>query len=332
MSQLSNYFATGIYDATANGKDLGLQANFMEIWSPVIQTSFEIMNKMEGLYQKKNISNGNSLKVPVLAEGTVAFVQTGGEIPEEDVESGSVNVFITDALTGSVTINDDDKAAISYSFIETKVKNVAKQMARLHQTQVCLYMTKAARGERNSGDINVVEGATANTPIEISGYNAMTISNKGVALAGALYKAAEMLDFKDVKEDRYFVCDPSVYYALANNLDAINKFYGGQGSFAEGTIVKVAGINIHKTNFYGKNPVDGKGNTVDTAENFGVAGTDKSLGVVITDEAVVNVELLGLKIEELRMPNKRKTVQYLSKAVGYGVLRNDVAIEIKEAV
>ena len=332
MAQLTSYFENGTYDGGATSKELGLQGNFDEIWYPVLQTTFEEMNTLEGLYVKKNISNGTSLKVPVIDEGSVSFTKTGGTIPEEDIQHGSVNILINDALTGSVSLYDDDKAAINYSFIETKVKNVAKQMAKFHTREIAANLLNAARGIRNSGDVNVGVVTNANPAIEIAGWSGLTPAEKGVALATSLFKAAETLDLKDVKEDgRYFICNPSTYYLLFNNLDAINKLYGTSGSYADGKILRIAGIDIIKSNAYGQNPTDKNGDYF-TNVDYGTEGTDLSMGVVTTNEAVAQVELLSMKVEQFRKPAQRKTVWYMSKVVGYGILRNDVAVEIKQAV
>ena len=332
MSQLTSYFANGVYDTGTTSEELGLQDNFDEIWSPVLMTTFEEMNKLEGLYVKKQLNNGVSLKVPVIEEGTVSFIKTGGTIPEEDVQHGSVLISIDDALTGSVSLFDDDKAAISYSFLETKVKNVAKKMAKLHTREIAANLVKAARGERNGGDTNVGVVTNANTAIEIDGYAGLTLQERAVGIVASVAKAAEALDLKDVKEDgRYFICNPTTYWLLFNNLDVLNSLYGTSASLENGKIKGFYGIEIIKSNAYGQNPSDKDGNYF-TNVDYGTDGVDLSMGVVTTNEAVAQVELLSTKVEEDRKPAQRKTVWYMSKVCGYGILRNDVAVEIKQAV
>lgn len=332
MALQDNYFNTGNYDSdVTTGRDLGLQDNFDEIWFPVIQSVFEEEDTLAPVYTKRTIGTGSSLKVPVMGEASVSFIPAGGETPEEDINHGSVIIQVTNRLSGSVSITDEDKMTISYEYLSTKVKNVAIQMAKLHNSSITANLVLAARGTRNAGDTNVVAGNTANPTLTIAGWASLTSEEKAKALYAQLLKANEILDINDVKMERYFVCNPSIYWILFNNLDTLNRDFGGVGSISEGNLPKIAGITIIKSNAYGRNPTDLNGDYFYTVD-YGNSGIDLSFGVVTTDEAVVCVEKMNLTTEKDRIPSKQKDIYYMNKIAGYGILRNDVAVEITEAV
>jgi hypothetical protein len=51
------------------------------------------------------------------------------------------------------------------------------------------------------------------------------------------------------EDDRYLYLKPAQYYLLINSGSrAINRDYAGDGSFADGTIFRIAGMKIVKTN------------------------------------------------------------------------------------
>ena len=49
-------------------------------------------------------------------------------------------------------------------------------------------------------------------------------------------------------EDRYCAVSPAVYYNLIQATTVINRDWGGSGSYSDGKVLKVAGINIVPTN------------------------------------------------------------------------------------
>jgi hypothetical protein len=50
------------------------------------------------------------------------------------------------------------------------------------------------------------------------------------------------------ENDRYCVLAPAEYYKLVQETDVINRDWGGAGAYADGTVLKVAGITILKSN------------------------------------------------------------------------------------
>lgn len=70
-------------------------------------------------------------------------------------------------------------------------------------------------------------------------------------LIEAIFAAAEALDEKNVPEEgRVVYVKPDSYYRLANSSKVINVDFGnaGNGSTASGKVMRVAGIDIVKTN------------------------------------------------------------------------------------
>lgn len=330
-----SYGVNGVYgnDITA-GYNNGLQTNFEQEWLNSIQVAFYEANLLEGTYQFRKISSGNGYKFPVIGKAKAFFNKPGNKIPRQNFEHGSIFIALRDPLTAVVTVLDVDKAMADYNFLSGQMEGAGKRIAEIHNACVVANMTLAARGKRNTGDVNVVAGgaADANTAIMISGYSMMDVEAKGVALAGSLFKAAESLDNKKVKQEgRFCILKPSDYYALAQNLDAINKFYGAGGSYSDGTVTMIAGIKLIKMAEFGSSTADDAGVFYENV-SYGTAGIDRTIAIVGTDEGVGHVELLSFKVEEEREAKEQLTDYVISKLVGYGVLRNDVFVEIKEDI
>ena len=75
-------------------------------------------------------------------------------------------------------------------------------------------------------------------------------NTNAASLITSIFDAAEKLDNKDVpSQDRYCVVTPAIYYNLVENDKILNRDFGGNnGVYSDGTVIRVAGINIVKSN------------------------------------------------------------------------------------
>ena len=153
----------------------------------------------------------------------------------------------------------------------------------------------------------------------------------GADLVAALWTIAETFDVNNVPENnRYFALDPANYYKLAQTTDVLNRDWGGSGAYADGTVLKVAGITIIKSNHLPKanrSAVTGENNTyhADYTDNIGLA---------FTPDAVGTVKLMDLKMQQTGNDVSamyQGTFMVGSMVHGTGVLRPDCAIEVYAA-
>ena len=146
-----------------------------------------------------------------------------------------------------------------------------------------------------------------------------------------MWSAAEQMDIDNIPEDgRYLALGPTEYYKIAQTTDVLNRDWGGSGAYADGTVLKVAGISIVKSNHLpttNRSAVTGENNT------YHADYTD-SVGLVFNKQAVGTVKLMDLKMEQTGSDVHalwQGTFMVGSMAHGTGVLRPDCAIEIYTA-
>ncbi len=118
------------------------------------------------------------------------------------------------------------------------------------------------------------------------------------SLITSIFDCAEALDEKDVPtQDRWCVVAPSIYYNLVENDKILNRDFGGtNGVYSDGTVIKVAGINIVKSN---------TAVTAFTDQSAAISGTNNTYNVdastvgavVFHKSAIGTVKLMDLAME-----------------------------------
>jgi len=184
---------------------------------------------------------------------------------------------------------------------------------------------------------------------EVSGADTSSASG----LVDALYAVARSLDEKDAPDEgRFAILTPSQYYTLltADNV-AINKDTGGVASVANGSIARVAGINLFKSNHLDSvinlgNVASGSASSDSTANNdvFGasgegyegdfsaLSGTASAKGFLAgTKESIGTVKLLDLATESEYQIQRQGTLFVAKYAMGHGVLRPECAVKVLPA-
>jgi hypothetical protein len=158
-----------------------------------------------------------------------------------------------------------------------------------------------------------------------------TSKTSGAALAAAIFDAAKAMDEKDVPEnERVAIVAPAQYYNLVQETSVINRDWGGAGVYAEGTVLKVAGIEIVKSN------------NLPTANVAAVAGENNTYSgnfsttaaLVMQKSAIGTVKLMDLAVERTSGDFEvmyQGTLMAAKYAMGHGVLRPECAVEIKTA-
>lgn len=334
MALKTPYTVDGIVGTDiSTGFQIDLQKNFQSEWGAPIQVSFYENNILEGLYDYAKLTSVSNKKFPLIGAAKAYFIKPGDFAPRQDFAHGSITVELDDRLTSTVTVHDIDAAAADYSFMQPELESCGKRMAELHTRRICDKHLQAARGLRNANDKTIVGGfATANPAITISGFSAMTKAQKVEFLTASAFEAKQKLDENKVPAaGRVMIVPPFVHSLFAQNLDLVNSFYGGIGSYAKGEVVYVAGFELKMMADFGLPSSDDAGNFFDSV-SYGAAGIDQTLAIVTTKEAVAHIELIGFTTASERQERYFLTDYIISKVVGYGIKNNNGSIEIKEAV
>ena len=111
----------------------------------------------------------------------------------------------------------------------------------------------------------------------------------------------------------------------------INRDFGGSGSYADGKVLRIAGIEIVKTNQLPQDNLTtgvGVGSIVGSGGGLG-GNFGTTAGCVWHKSAVGTVKLLDLSTEMEYSARHQGTLLVAKYAAGHGVLRPEASIEIK---
>lgn len=306
--------------ANQTGDELAL---FMKKFAGEVLTAFERNNIMLAYSTVRNITNGKSASFPVTGQIGSSYHTPGNEITGKTMGHNERVIPIDGLLISDAFIANIDEAMNHYDVRSIYSTEMGRELAKQMDINILKEAIKAARAAA------VVDGLPAGTQITNDSFQndggtvgAATTQAQAEALATALFTAAQTFDEKDVPEQgRVAVFRPAEYYVLAQNLDLINNLYGGQGAIADGNIVKVAGIEIKKSNNVPK---------TDTSLTDSYHGVDasKTVASILTKQAVGTVKLMDLGLEKDYQVERQGTLMVAKYAVGHGVLRPECAAEL----
>ena len=153
------------------------------------------------------------------------------------------------------------------------------------------------------------------------------------SLITSIFDAVQTLDEKDVPEDdRFCIVPPSTYYNIVENDKILNRDFGGtNGVYADGKVLKVAGVNIVKSNTAVAAFTDQSGAS-STGENNTYNGDfSNTAAVVFHKSAIGTVKLMDLAMESEYDIRRQGTLMVAKMALGHGILRPEAAVEIQTA-
>ncbi len=181
--------------------------------------------------------------------------------------------------------------------------------------------------DSNLAQVGVLAARAASTITGGNGGSVLTnaaYASDSAVLAAGLFTAMQTLDEKNIGAERSAFVRPAQYYLLAQNTTLINQWYGGAGAISDGTILKVAGAEIVKTN--------GLPNTNITTGVTAYRGNfTTTVGLVMNKAAIGTVKLMDLATESDYDIRRQGTLIVSKYAVGHGVLRPECAVELKTA-
>jgi len=140
------------------------------------------------------------------------------------------------------------------------------------------------------------------------------------------------MDEKDVPEnDRVAIVKPAQYYNLVQTTNVINRDWGGAGVYADGTVLRVAGIQIVKSNNVPSTNIA----AATAGENNTYHGDfSTTVALVMQKSAIGTVKLMDLAVEQTSGDYNimyQGTLMAAKYAMGHGILRPECAVEIKTA-
>lgn len=296
------------------------KALFLKVFSGEVMTAFAETNVVLQYVRQRTIDSGKSAQFPVLGKASAQYHQPGQELLGAGIAASEMVITIDDLLLSQAFLASIDEAMNHYDVRAPYSAEMGRALANTLDRHLLQLAVLAARAPAR---INGEVGGSV-----ITDASAATVSSNLVA---AIFAAAQKLDEKDVPEnDRVCFLKPAQYYMLAQDTKVLNKDWGGAGVYSDGKVLRVAGVDIVKSNHVP---------TTNVTTGTLLAGTgDKYLGNFTTTAAVVmqreclgTVKLMDLAMEQEYQISRQGTLMVAKYAMGHGILAPQAAVEIKTA-
>ena len=296
-------------------------ALFLKVFAGEVLTAFNETNVMKDLHTSRTISSGKSASFPVMAKTSAAYHTVGTPLlGTQNVNHNEIVINIDDLLVSDTFIANIDEAKNHYDVRAEYTRQMGAALAKEFDTRTMRVGLLAAR---SAATVSGGNGGSA-----VVSANART---SGADLAAAIFDAAQIMDEKDVPEnERVALVKPEQYYNLVQTTDVINRDWGGAGVYADGTVLRVAGIQIVKTNNLPTTNV-----AAVSGENNTYSGDfSNTAALVMQKQAIGTVKLMDLAVEQTTGDFNimyQGTLMAAKYAMGHGVLRPECAVEVKIA-
>ena len=310
----------------------GEDALFLKVFAGEVLTSFERASVTQGSETVRSISSGKSATFPVMGRVAAAYHTAGAEITGNDVNHNEKVITINDLLISSVFLSNIEEAKNHWDVRGAYSTEIGRALAFQKDKHILQTIGQAAQASANVGDSGYAAG-TVLTDTNIASATDATAAN---AMIDALFDAARTMDNSFVpKEGRKAFIRTEEYYKLANATNAVNVDFSGQGSIAEGKVMKIAGIELIPTPHF----VSSNITTALPDAGSATAGGTKPQAVNLANyvclvchpSAAGTVKLMDLATEMEYDIRRQGTLMVAKYAMGHGVLRPEAAVGIKEA-
>ena len=306
-------------------------ALFLKVFAGEVITSFDRASKTQGADSVRSISNGKSATFPVMGRTTAAYHTPGAEILGSDVNHNEKVITINDLLTSSVFLSNIEEAKNHWDVRSAYSQEIGRALAFTKDKHILQTIGQASLASANVSDSGYGAGAT----ITNTGIASATDATAANAMIDALFGAAKQLDANYVpSEGRKCFMRLEEYYKLANATNAVNVDFSGNGSIAEGKVLKIAGIElVPVAHFVASNVNSGvdQGSATAGGSNPQAVNLTNYVALVSHPSAVGTVKLMDLAVEKEYDIRRQGTLMVAKYAMGHGVLRPEAAVGIKEA-
>lgn len=304
-----------------------VDALFLKVYAGEVLTAFDEENVVLPHTQVRTISSGKSAQFPATGKVGGQYHVPGTEITGLTMNSAETVITIDDMLISHGFIANIDEAKQHYDYRSIFSTEMGRFLARTMDTHLLQVGVLAARAT------NVVAGEPGGSVIlrgEVGGT--ANFDTSGDDLAAAIFIAAQKLDEKDVpSEDRVCFVRPAQYYRLVRAVNNLNKDWGGSGSYADGNIIKIAGIEIKKTNRLPNTDLSAATGVQAGTGNKYRGNFSNVSALVLHKSAVGTVKLLDIGMESAYDIRRQGHLMVAKYAVGHGILRPQAAVEIRNA-
>ena len=297
-------------------------ALFLKVFSGEVMSTFNSQTVMKEKTRIRSINNGKSAQFPAIAKTVAEYHTAGAEILGNNIEHAEKVITIDDLLIANTFISRIDEAKSHYDVRAEYSKQMGQALAQTYDRNLLSMAVKAARDPSGIGAGVAGQGSAASEGLGVTPTTAQLVTG--------IYDAAASLDTANVPEDeRFVIVSPTTYYALVQEDKLINRDFGANGSYSDGTVMRVAGMQIIKSNNLVVDHTTAAAYP-DYASKYAVDGTDVK-ALIIQKQALGTVQLMDMATEMEYDIRRQGTLAVSKMAVGHGVLRPECIIELRAA-
>lgn len=288
-------------------------AMFLKIFSGEVLSTFNRVNVFMALTYVRSIASGKSATFPVIGQASSGYHVPGTELVGTGIPTAERVINLDGMLISHVTLAEIDTLMNHYDVRGEFSAELGARLARDLDDTKARVLVNTARAAA------VITGQNGGATIV-----GATLISDPEALAASIFDAAAVLDTKNVPEDnRYAAFRPVQYYGLVSKTQKmINRDFGGDGVYADGKVLKAAGISIVKSNAVPSSNVTGGAQTIYNGNFVSTAG------IVWHKSAAGTLKLLDVKSEAEWDIRRQSWLMLAKTAVGHGVLRPEAAVEL----
>lgn len=290
-------------------------ALFLKVYGGEVLSAFEINCVTLDKHMVRTIASGKSAQFPATWRVAASYHTPGAEIVGQTSNVNERVIVIDDLLIAPVFLATLDEAKSHYDVRSIYSKEAGLALAYAWDANVLRKGIQAARASAT------ITGGTGGSVLTNAAYG-----TDGQALVSGAFAAAQVLDEKNIPDmgDRNFFMRPAQYYLVAQTTNVLNKDWGGQGSYADGTAVKASNVTFVKTNQL-------PNTNVTTGPTSYQGNYSTTVGVVMNPKAVGTVKLMNLATEMAWDIRRQGTLIVSKYAIGTDILRPECAVELKTA-
>lgn len=247
----------------------------------------------------------------------------GSEILGQQVLQSERTINIDSLLISHLFISEIDEKMAHFETRSKYAKMMGSKLALTFDNHVMREMVAAA------ATAATVTGTNGGLVITDAGLINATAATKFTAWETALYTARENFVNKNVTGQIYCLLKPADYfflakYVAANGFSGVHKDYSeGNGSWAKGEIIEIAGIRLV--------PSPMLPTTDYTAEAYHKVNCTNVKAICFTEDAVGTVKLMDISLQSEWDIRRQGTLMVASYAMGHGVLQPECAVTFKSA-
>jgi hypothetical protein len=285
----------------------------LKVYAGEVVTAFEKHTVMLDKHNVRTIKSGKSAQFPVIGRMPDAEYHTpGAEILGQDILHGERVILIDRLLISHIFIDNLDEIMTHFDVRSQYTDMQGRKLAETFDNHV---MREAMLGAAASATVSTLDGGYQTTDANFDHGTAATMFT---AWEDAIFETAENFDNKFVPKERFLVIKPAVYNNLlrtvqSSGFSAINRDYDGQGSYADGKIIRIGGIDLIGTPMLPQADYSG--------EDFHAINSLLIDGLAFGVDAVATVKLLDLGMESIYDGRRQGTLLIAKYAMGHGYLR-----------